>query len=45
MAENLALFSEETIQFYREYAGVDNIQDLENHLTAIQQTLAEVCIN
>jgi len=45
MAENSALFSEETIQFYREYVGVDKIQDLENHLTVIQQTLAEVCIN
>ncbi|KAL7319276.1 hypothetical protein PS15m_002433 [Mucor circinelloides] len=41
MAENPALFSEETIQLYREYVGVDKIQDLESHLTAIQQTLAE----
>lgn len=45
MAENPALFSEETIQLYREYVGVDKIQDLESHLTAIQQTLAEVCTN
>lgn len=45
MTEDSASFSKETIQFYREYTGVSNAHDLENHLVAIQQKLAKVCIS
>ena len=45
MTEDSALFNKETVQFYREYTGVKNVHDLENHLMAIQQKLAKVCIS
>ncbi|GAN02287.1 hypothetical protein MAM1_0020d01730 [Mucor ambiguus] len=41
MTEDSALFSEETAEFYKEYTGLNDVQDLENHLTAIQQKLAK----
>ncbi|KAL9539264.1 hypothetical protein MBANPS3_010366 [Mucor bainieri] len=41
MTEDSASFSKETIQFYKEYTGSDDVQELENRLAAIQQKLAK----
>lgn len=44
MTNDSTLLNKETIQFYREYTGLNDAHDLERHLTAIQQKLAKVCI-
>ncbi|KAK4515989.1 60S ribosomal protein L37B [Mucor velutinosus] len=41
MTEGAASFSKETIQFYKEYTGVNDVHNLENHLMTIQQKLAK----
>lgn len=41
MTKDATLVSKETIRFYREYTGLNNVHELEEHLMAIQRKLAK----